>query len=75
KIEVDEDNSKVKWDPNDLEFKNWLTLKFRNNKTIDEYSKNALWDYWKRGDNEEVKTDNELSNPIDDDLIEENEIA
>ncbi|GKD68882.1 hypothetical protein Tco_1322972 [Tanacetum coccineum] len=63
------------WDPNDLEFKNWLASKFRNYKTMDGYTKNDLWNYWKRGDDEEVKTNNELSNPRDDNLIEENEIA
>ncbi|GJX42686.1 ribonuclease H-like domain-containing protein [Tanacetum coccineum] len=46
-----------------------------NHKTIDQSTKNALWDYWKRGDDEEVKIDNELSSPRDDDSIDENEIA
>nr|GEV05607.1 hypothetical protein [Tanacetum cinerariifolium] len=52
-----------------------LDSKFRNHKTMDQYTKNALWDYSRRGDEEEVITDNELSNPGDDNLIEENEIA
>ncbi|GKD86042.1 hypothetical protein Tco_1357196 [Tanacetum coccineum] len=42
---------------------------------MDQYTKNALWCYWRRGDDEEVITDNELSNPRDDNSIEENEIA
>ncbi|GJX52535.1 hypothetical protein Tco_0280904 [Tanacetum coccineum] len=42
---------------------------------MDEYSKNALWNYWRNGNDEEVITDSELSNPRDDNLIEENEIA
>ncbi|GJV85869.1 hypothetical protein Tco_1525767 [Tanacetum coccineum] len=46
-----------------------------NHKTMDEYSKNALWNYWRNGNDEEVITDSELSNPRDDNLIEENEIA
>nr|GEW15717.1 hypothetical protein [Tanacetum cinerariifolium] len=37
--------------------------------------KNALWDYWRRGDDEEVLTDNELFNLGDENLIKENEIA
>ncbi|GJV77613.1 hypothetical protein Tco_1509197 [Tanacetum coccineum] len=42
---------------------------------MDEYTKNALWDYWSSGDDEEVITDNELSNTTDDTLVGENEIA
>ncbi|GJW95976.1 hypothetical protein Tco_0175648 [Tanacetum coccineum] len=42
---------------------------------MDRYTKNALWYYWRRGDDEEVITDVENSNPKDDDMIEENEIA
>ncbi|GJS59054.1 hypothetical protein Tco_0653838 [Tanacetum coccineum] len=42
---------------------------------MDQYTKNALWDYWRRGDDEEVIIDNELSNPRGDNLIEENGIA
>ncbi|GJU04083.1 hypothetical protein Tco_1114421 [Tanacetum coccineum] len=42
---------------------------------MDRYTKNVLWDYWRRGDDEEVITNNELSNPRDDNFIEENEIA
>nr|GEV37283.1 hypothetical protein [Tanacetum cinerariifolium] len=30
----------------------WLALKFYNRKTIDQYTKNALWIYWTRGDDE-----------------------
>nr|GEV20250.1 hypothetical protein [Tanacetum cinerariifolium] len=41
---------------------------------VDRYTKNALWDYWRRGDDEEVITDNGLSNLGDDNLIKEYEI-
>ncbi|GJS09717.1 hypothetical protein Tco_0366513 [Tanacetum coccineum] len=75
KIETNEVNIKVDWDPTNIEFESWLASKFRNHKTMDRYTKNALWDYWRRGDDEEVITDNGLSNPRDDNLIEENEIA
>ncbi|GJU88721.1 hypothetical protein Tco_1301144 [Tanacetum coccineum] len=64
------DNTKVEWDPTNIKFENWLASKFRNHKTMYQSTKNALWDYWKRGDDEEVKTDNELSNPRDDNSIE-----
>ncbi|GKD05972.1 hypothetical protein Tco_1180946, partial [Tanacetum coccineum] len=30
----------------------WLQ-NFRNHKTVDEYSKNALWNYWRNGNDEE----------------------
>ncbi|GKA53709.1 hypothetical protein Tco_0747024 [Tanacetum coccineum] len=38
-------------------------------------TKNALWIYWIRGDDEEVKIDDELSNPGDGNWIEETKIA
>ncbi|GJS10600.1 hypothetical protein Tco_0367396 [Tanacetum coccineum] len=56
-IETNGDNTKVKWDPNNIEFENWLASKFRNHKTMDRYTKNALWDYWKRGEDEEEYKD------------------
>ncbi|GJT24130.1 hypothetical protein Tco_0894067 [Tanacetum coccineum] len=43
--------------------------------TIDRYTKNALQLYWKRGDDEEVLTDEEVSDLEGDILIDENEIA
>ncbi|GKB98528.1 hypothetical protein Tco_0984665 [Tanacetum coccineum] len=42
---------------------------------MDGYTKNALWDYWIRGDDEEVITDDELPNLGDGNLIEEYEIS
>ncbi|GJV42926.1 hypothetical protein Tco_1095274 [Tanacetum coccineum] len=74
-IETNGANNKVKWDPTNIEFNNWLALKFRNHEMMDQYTKNTLWDYWKRRDDEEVITDNELSDPRDDNLIKENKIA
>nr|GEV85166.1 VIER F-box protein 2 [Tanacetum cinerariifolium] len=47
-------NTKVEWDPTNIEFGNWLALKFRNQKIMDPYTKNALWDYWRRGDDDET---------------------
>ncbi|GKA18380.1 hypothetical protein Tco_0698295 [Tanacetum coccineum] len=57
------------------QFDEWLAIKFSNYMTMDWYTKNALWIYWTRGDDEEVITDDELSNLGDGNLIEENEIA
>nr|GEU58946.1 C2 calcium/lipid-binding domain, CaLB [Tanacetum cinerariifolium] len=64
----------IEYDPSGVYFSEWLALNFSNHKMMDRYTKNVLWDYWIRGDDEEVITDDELSNPGDGDLIEETEI-
>ncbi|GKE13791.1 hypothetical protein Tco_1421368 [Tanacetum coccineum] len=43
--------------------------------TMDWYTKNTLWLYWKRGDDEDVLTDDELSNLEEEDLSKDNEIV
>ncbi|GJW39985.1 hypothetical protein Tco_0065830 [Tanacetum coccineum] len=53
RIETNGFNIKVEWDPTNIEFESWLASKFKNHKTMDRYTKNALWDYWRRGDDEE----------------------
>ncbi|GKA24535.1 hypothetical protein Tco_0710568, partial [Tanacetum coccineum] len=63
------------YDPSNVDFGEWLALKFSNYMTMDWYTKNALWIYWTRGDDEEVITDDELSNLRDGNLIKGNEIA
>ncbi|GJZ28386.1 hypothetical protein Tco_0573033 [Tanacetum coccineum] len=72
KIEAENKDTKVKWDPTNTKFEHWLASKFRNHETMDEFTMNALWDYWKRGDDEEVICENEVSK--DENLTEENEI-
>ncbi|GJT34944.1 hypothetical protein Tco_0925363 [Tanacetum coccineum] len=62
-------------DPSNVDFDEWFASKFSNYMTMDWYTKNALWIYWTRGDDEEGITDNEPSNLEDGNLIEENEIA
>ncbi|GJX31089.1 hypothetical protein Tco_0240944 [Tanacetum coccineum] len=42
---------------------------------MDRYKKNALWLYWIRGDDEEILTDDELSDLEEENLSEENEIV
>ncbi|GJX23211.1 hypothetical protein Tco_0227656, partial [Tanacetum coccineum] len=54
KIEAYGDNIQVKWDPNNIELKDWLASKFKNHETMDGHTSNALWDYWIRGDDEEI---------------------
>nr|GEU45436.1 SGNH hydrolase-type esterase domain-containing protein [Tanacetum cinerariifolium] len=56
--EVDAD---MEYDPSNVDFVEWIALKFSNHSTMDRYTKNALWMYWIRGDAEEVLTDMELS--------------
>ncbi|GJS25196.1 hypothetical protein Tco_0453828 [Tanacetum coccineum] len=65
----------MEYDPSNVDFGEWLASKFNNHETMDWYTKNALWIFWTRGDNEEVKTNDELSNPEKGNLIEEAEIA
>ncbi|GJS98720.1 hypothetical protein Tco_0819890 [Tanacetum coccineum] len=50
-------------------------LKFYNHKTMDRYTKNALWIYWTRGDDEVELTDEEFSDPGDKNLIDKGEVA
>ncbi|GKB68478.1 hypothetical protein Tco_0929890 [Tanacetum coccineum] len=67
--------SDMEYDPLSVDFSEWLASKFSNHKTMDWYTKNVLWIYWTRGDDEVVITDDELSNPEDENLIEETKIA
>ncbi|PWA64688.1 hypothetical protein CTI12_AA342070 [Artemisia annua] len=43
----------VNYDPDDSDFSDWLASKFNNHKTMDRATKNALWVYWMRGEDEE----------------------
>ncbi|GJT35429.1 hypothetical protein Tco_0925848 [Tanacetum coccineum] len=65
----------MEYGPSNVDFGEWLALKFSNYMKMDWHTKNALWIYQTRGDDEEVITDDELSNYRDGNLIEENEIA
>nr|GEV96383.1 hypothetical protein [Tanacetum cinerariifolium] len=65
----------MEYDPNDVEFVEWLVLKFYNHKTMDRYTKNALWIYWTRGDDEVDLTDEEFSDPNNENLIDKDEVA
>nr|GEV93176.1 hypothetical protein [Tanacetum cinerariifolium] len=49
----------IKWDPTNPKFKNWLASKFVNYKTMDIFTKGALWDYWKLGSDEINPTNDE----------------
>ncbi|GKC78454.1 hypothetical protein Tco_1129228 [Tanacetum coccineum] len=54
-------DANMEYDPSNDDLAEWLALKFCNHITIDWYTKNALWIYWTRGDDEVVLTKDELS--------------
>ncbi|GJU20318.1 hypothetical protein Tco_1153660 [Tanacetum coccineum] len=51
----------IKWDLANPKFEGWLATKFVNYKTIDIFTKGALWDYWKMGGDEIEVSDDESS--------------
>ncbi|GKC06773.1 hypothetical protein Tco_0998383 [Tanacetum coccineum] len=56
------------------EFAKWLASNFNNHITMDWYTKNALWLYWKSGNDEDVLTYDELSDLEEENLSEGNEL-
>ncbi|GJW15424.1 hypothetical protein Tco_0019557 [Tanacetum coccineum] len=60
--EADDD---MGYDPSDVAFTEWLGSKNFNYKTMDHYTKKALWIYWIRGDDEVELTDEESSDDKD----------
>nr|GEV58666.1 retrovirus-related Pol polyprotein from transposon TNT 1-94 [Tanacetum cinerariifolium] len=75
--EVMEDglDTDVECDPTNVEFAIWLASKFSNHMTMDWYTKNELWLYWKMGDDEEVVTNDELSNLEEESLREDDALS
>nr|GFB18626.1 C2 calcium/lipid-binding domain, CaLB [Tanacetum cinerariifolium] len=55
--EADDDRG---YDPSAVALTEWLRSKFINYKTMDHYTKKALWIYWIRGDDEVELTDEEF---------------
>ncbi|GKB29169.1 hypothetical protein Tco_0868570, partial [Tanacetum coccineum] len=45
-------NDDMEYDPSDVEFIEWLASKFYNYKTMNQFTKRALWDYWTSGNDE-----------------------
>nr|GEZ92336.1 hypothetical protein [Tanacetum cinerariifolium] len=58
-----------------LELTNVPSSKFYNHGIMDWYTKNVLWFYWARGNEEVELSDEESSYPNDENLIDENEVA
>nr|GFB19410.1 VIER F-box protein 2 [Tanacetum cinerariifolium] len=65
----------MEYDPSNLVFTKWIALKFYNHLDMDWYTKNALWIYWARGDDEVEYYDEESSDPDDENLIDEDGVA
>ncbi|GJU19022.1 hypothetical protein Tco_1146988 [Tanacetum coccineum] len=65
----------MEYDPSNLVFAKWLASKFYNHLDMDWYTKNALWIYWARGDDEVELSDKESSDPDDENLIDEDEVV
>nr|GEV85173.1 zf-BED domain-containing protein [Tanacetum cinerariifolium] len=62
-------------DPSNLVFAKCLASKFYNHLDMDWYTKNALWIYWARSDDEVEVFDEESSYPDDENLTDKNEVA
>ncbi|GJU87448.1 hypothetical protein Tco_1294994 [Tanacetum coccineum] len=65
----------IKWDPTNEKFENWLASKFMNYKTMDIFTKGALWDYWKLGSDEIEPTNEKTSNLEETNHDDEQEIG
>ncbi|GJX87758.1 hypothetical protein Tco_0339772 [Tanacetum coccineum] len=63
------------YDPSNLVFAKWLASKFYNHLDMDWYTKNALWIYWARGNDEVVLSHKEYLDPGDENIIDEAEVA
>ncbi|GJV02974.1 hypothetical protein Tco_1336543 [Tanacetum coccineum] len=72
---VDKEIMEEVCDPSNVDFAKWLASKFSNHMKMDWYTKNALWLYWIRGDDEEVLTDEEIYDLEEEKVSEEKEIV
>ncbi|GKA23449.1 hypothetical protein Tco_0709411 [Tanacetum coccineum] len=64
----------IKWDPANPKFKGWLATKFANYKTMDVFTKGALWDYWKMG-SDEIEVSDDESSDLEEYMSDKEEIA
>ncbi|GJU24976.1 hypothetical protein Tco_1163597, partial [Tanacetum coccineum] len=53
--------TRAKRDPTNTMFEKWLASKFANHMMMDPFTKNALFDFWKKVDNQEVLTNEGFS--------------
>ncbi|GJX53350.1 hypothetical protein Tco_0281719 [Tanacetum coccineum] len=68
-------SSNMEYNPSNLVFTEYITSKFHNHLEIDWNTKNALWVYWMRGDDEVVLSDKEVSDLKDKYNNDEHEIV
>nr|GEV41767.1 SGNH hydrolase-type esterase domain-containing protein [Tanacetum cinerariifolium] len=68
-------NIDVECDPTNEYFAKLLASKFDNHMTMDWYTKNAIWLYWKRGDDEVILTYDEIFDLKEESLCEDTKIA
>ncbi|GJU79325.1 hypothetical protein Tco_1276395 [Tanacetum coccineum] len=68
--EVYELDAGMEYNPSNVDFDEWLASKFSNYMMMDWYTKNALWIYWTRGDDEDVIRNDKPSNHGEENLIE-----
>ncbi|GJS29833.1 hypothetical protein Tco_0490453 [Tanacetum coccineum] len=65
----------IKWDPTNPKLENMLASNFVNYKTMDIFTKGALWDYWKLGSDKIKPTNDETSNLAETNLDDEQDIG
>nr|GEY04095.1 hypothetical protein [Tanacetum cinerariifolium] len=63
------------WDSTNEVFEKWLASKFTNHMMMYPFTKNALWDYYKKDDNHEVLTNDAFFDPKETYKDREHEIA
>nr|GEU85830.1 VIER F-box protein 2 [Tanacetum cinerariifolium] len=66
---LQESDHDMEYDPSDVEFTTRLAPKNFNYKTMNHYTKRALWIYWLRGDDEVELTDEESSDSDDEEEV------
>ncbi|GKA95369.1 hypothetical protein Tco_0817407 [Tanacetum coccineum] len=64
-----------KWDSTNVVFENWLASKFTNHMMMDPFTKNSLWDYWKKVNDQEVLTNEVFFDPVETYKDKEHEVA
>ncbi|GKC81647.1 hypothetical protein Tco_1137364 [Tanacetum coccineum] len=75
KNDMFEHDTDMKYDLFDVDVVEWIASEFSNHSMMDLYTKNALWMYWIRRDDEEVLANKELFDLEETYVNEEDEIA
>ncbi|GJW72814.1 hypothetical protein Tco_0132184 [Tanacetum coccineum] len=67
--------TEAKRDPTNTMFQKWLASKFANYMMMDPFTRKVLWDFWKKGDNQEEVTNKGFPNLEEANNNDEHEIA